>query len=418
MQGLRKFSSKLQFIVTATVLGNMLEWFDFALFGMMAPLFGELFFAAQERSNIDLPFLFFALSAAARPIGGIVFGYLGDRTGRKTALVRTIVLMTLPILLIGVLPSYLEIGHLATLFLALFCLFQGFCIGGEFPGSIVFLTEMSPPKLRGYIGSWAYFGVLFGMSFAALDVYVLTSSLSKADFQDWGWRLPFFFGAILGIIGIFLRRMLHETPAFQEAKEVGRLVHKPLMASVRMHRPQLVRGIGILLADAVGFNLIIVFCSSYFLHTLQLSASQSFLLNAYTVTVGLAVMPFAGKLSSRVGPHRLVRWALGLLCVVSLPLYLLMSTLPGIFVAQGLLVALLALYLCNLPAIFHDLFPTEVRYSCTGLVINFSVALFGGTTPLLVNYLLEKTSWAPLPGLYLAGAAVISLFSVRKISSV
>jgi len=408
MQGLRKFSSKLQFIVTATVLGNMLEWFDFALFGMMAPLFGELFFAKDEWANIDLPFLFFALSAAARPIGGIVFGWLGDRSGRKTALVRTIVLMTLPILLIGVLPSYVEIGRMATLFLALFCLFQGFCIGGEFPGSIVFLTEMSPPKLRGYIGSWAYFGVLFGMSFAALDIYVLTSSLSKGDFQAWGWRLPFFFGAMLGIIGIFLRRMLHETPAFQEVKQAGGLVNKPLTDSVRQHGRQLLRGMGILLADAVGFNLIIVFCSSYFLYTLKLSSAQSFLLNAYTVTVGLAVMPFAGKLSSWLGPNRLVRWALGILCVSAVPLYLLMHTLPGIFIAQGLLVALLALYLSNLPALFHDLFPTEVRYSCTGLVINCSVALFGGTTPLFVNYLLNKTQWPALPGVYLAVAAGIS----------
>jgi MHS family proline/betaine transporter-like MFS transporter len=421
MQFLRKYSSKLQFVVGATIVGNMLEWFDFALFGMMAPLFATLFFS-KEDASVDLPFLFFALSAAARPIGGIVFGYMGDRLGRKTALLRTIVLMTIPIFLIGILPSYVQIGGAATVFLAIFCFFQGFCMGGEFPGSVVFLVESSPPKLRGYIGSWAYFGVLFGMCLGAVDIYILNQSLSASDFKAWGWRLPFFFGAILGLIGIFLRRLLHETPLFQEAKTASQLVNKPFTASLQKHKKELLQGLGIMVADAVGFNLIIVFCTSYFIHHLHLSAKLSFLLNAYTVIVGMLAIPLAGKLSSRIGPVRLIQMALAALFFGALPLYLLIAsgTIFWIFIGQGLLVALLASYLCNLPAIICKLFPTEVRYSCCALIINFSVAIFGGTTPLLINYLLDKTEWHFMPALYLMVAAVISFYSLKKskISSV
>jgi MHS family proline/betaine transporter-like MFS transporter len=421
MQSLRKYSSRLRFVVAATVIGNLLEWFDFALFGMMAPLFAHLFFAKEEAS-VDLPFLFFALSAAARPIGGIVFGYLGDRSGRKTALVRTIVLMTIPILLIGILPSYVQIGSAATFLLACFCFFQGFCMGGEFPGSIVFLEETAPPKLRGYVGSWAYFGVLFGMCLGAIDIYLLQENLSKEDFEAWGWRLPFLFGAILGLMGIFLRRLLHETPIFQEAKTIGHLVQRPLADSIQKHWKTLLQGVGIMLVDAIGFNLIIVFCTSYFIHHLSLSAKTSFILNAFTVAVGLLTIPFAGKLSSRIGPVRLIQWALGALFFGAFPLYFLITSgsLLWIFIGQGLLVALLAGYLCNLPAILCKLFPTEVRYSCCGLVINVSVALFGGTAPLFINYLLDKTEWDVVPALYLCLAALVSFYSLKKskISSV
>lgn len=406
----------LRLAIGATVLGNILEWYDFALMGMLAPLFSRLFFA--DGFSLSHPLFFFAIGSFFRPIGGMIFGYLGDKSGRKVALIKTIILMTIPVFIISILPSYAQIGITATLIMCLICIFQGICTGGEFPGSIVFLIETAPKKKQGYVGCWAYFGALLGMLLSALDLYCIDSNLSRADFESWGWRLPFVVGTILGIAGILLRRMLHETPAFLKEKKAGDLLYDPLFTSFQKYKKVLLKGLGIFILDAVGFNLIIVFSSTYFAETLKLSLKEVFAINTFTILVALVLIPFAGKLSNHYGCLRLSKWALWAMILLAFPLYQLMDpqALWTIYSAQAGLALLLALYLANLPALICKLFPPQVRYSSCALVTNFSVALFGGTAPLCALYFIERFGCTIFPSFYLIAAALLSLLSLSLLT--
>lgn len=392
----------------------MLQWFDFSLFGMTLPLFLTLFFPGLDSSFF---FVFFAIGAFARPLGGLVFGYLGDTSGRKAALVRTILFMTVPILLVSLLPSYKQIGITSGILLAALYLFQGFCVGGEFPGSIVFLEETAPPSQRGFIGSWTYFGVILGMFLVSLDIYQLNKTLSSDEIVEWGWRLPFYMGALIGIFGIVMRLFLHETPIFQEAKLVGQLVKKPLLNTLKKHKITILQGLGIYVLDAVGFTLILIFSSYYYFEHHHLSMNQAFKVNLISVFFLLILIPFFGKFGNWIGNYRLAKWASICMFFFAYPLYLLigLNTFAAIFIGQGCLLLLLAAYVCNMPVLLFQLYPTEVRYTCIGIAVNFSVAIFGGTAPFISHYFIKLTKHPSVPGLYMMAASLIAFLALRSI---
>jgi MHS family proline/betaine transporter-like MFS transporter len=407
-----RYSSKLQYAIIATILGNMLQWFDFSLFGMMLPIFTTLFFPGKESSFF---FVLFAFGAFARALGGLFFGYLGDTLGRKSALVGTILFMTIPISLVAILPPYKEIGITAGILLGILYVFQGFCVGGEFPGSIVFLEESAPPNKRGSIGSWSYFGVTLGMLLVAIDLYELNRNLSSENLQNWGWRFPFYMGAIIGVIGALMRHYLKETPIFQEARQTGQILKKPLADTFRMHKKALLTGMAIYLLDVIGFNLILIYSGYYFSNQFKLDLHQSFKINMMSVLILLIFIPIMGKFGNRIGNHRLAKISAICMFVFAYPLYWILgqNTLAAIYSAQGILVFILASYVCNMPVILFELYPTKVRYTCVGVAINFSVALFGGTCPILIHYLINLTGLSILPSFYLMIAAAISFFTLR-----
>ncbi|HSX10933.1 MAG TPA: MFS transporter [Chlamydiales bacterium] len=414
MSLIRRYSSKLQFVITATVMGNLLQWFDFSLFGLMLPIFLKLFFPNTASSFL---LVLYACGALARPVGGIVFGYIGDTLGRKYALIKTILFMTIPILLVACLPSYKQIGITASILLGAIYCFQGFCIGGEFPGSVVFLCESAPPKQRGYVGSWAYFGVALGLFLVSFDIFELELNLPTQVLLDWGWRIPFFIGAFVGAIGFFMRHFLHETPIFQEAKAVGHLVHKPLFDTVHKHKKMLLIAIGIFVLDAVAFNLIIIFSNFYYTEYFGLTLRESFKLNVFVVFLFLILMPILGKIGNHVGNIRFAKGSAWAMLLLVFPLYLLIAqkTLLCFYLGQGALAIILAAYLCNMPGIVYDLFPTPVRYTCVACAINFSVALFGGTAPFIVQKLIGMSGFTLLPSLYLMVGALISLLCLSTL---
>lgn len=412
MSVIRRYSSKLQYAIIATILGNMLQWFDFSLFGMMLPLFMTLFFPDKDDSFF---FIFFAIGAFARPLGGLVFGYLGDTSGRKKALVRTIVFMTIPILLVAFLPSYQQIGYKAGILLGLLYLFQGFCVGGEFPGSIVFLEETVPANQRGFIGSWSYFGVILGMFFVSIDIYELNHRLSPEDLIEWGWRLPFYMGASIGVVGLFMRVFLHETPIFKEARQIGHLVKKPLGDTLKKHKLILLKGLGIYILDAVGFAVILIFSSYYYFEHHHLTITQAFKVNVLSVFFVLILIPIMGKIGNTIGSYKLARMASICMFLFAYPLYLIigLNTVTSIIIGQGLLLFFLSAYVCNMPVILFELYPTEVRYTCIGMAINFAVAIFGGTSPYITHYFIKLTNHPSVPGIYLMGASLVAYLTLR-----
>lgn len=408
------YTHKLQFIITATVLGNLLQWFDFSLFGIMLPLFMKLFFPTEDHVIF---FILFALGSVARPIGGIVFGYLGDTIGRKAAFVRTILFMTIPIFLVALLPTRQEIGMIAGVFLLILYLFQGFCVGGEFPGSIIFLTESAPPRLRGYLGSWAYFGVSLGMLLVAVDVYQLSENLSFEALRQWGWRIPFFMGATVGVIGVFMRHFLKETPIFSEAKDVGHLVKKPFFYTLQKHKRALLKGMGLYILDSLGFNILLVYSNFYFLDQHNLGLPLTFRINIFCLITSLIFFPLMGRFGNAIGNIRLAKWASAFVFLFAFPLYVLISQdqIYLIYLGQGLLNILLVTYVCNMPMILYNLYPTEVRYTCLGIVINFTVAIFGGTAPIIMHVLLHRTHISTAPSFYLMIAALLAFWILHTL---
>ena len=221
-----RITSKQRFIILATILGNSLEWFDFILFGMMAPFFISLFFPESLGKS---PYLYpglMALVAIARPIGGFIFGTLGDKKGRKVALVRTICFMIIPLFLAALLPSYEEIGVTAAFLFVLMFLLQGISLGGEFPGAVVFLIESAKKETLGYIGSFAYLGIFIGIIFAMIEVNLFHTEVTPEGLRAGAWRLPFFLSGIVGVVVLLLRRILRETPFFEKAKHYGCLLKR------------------------------------------------------------------------------------------------------------------------------------------------------------------------------------------------
>lgn len=409
-----QLSSKLRLVITATFFGNTLQWFDYSLFGMLLPLLTGIFLPGM---NYWVFFILLTFGSFARLVGGITFGRLGDTSGRKKALIRTILLMTFPVLFIGILPAYAKIGIASGIFLGAIYLFQGFCVGGEFPGSIVFLMESAPEKERSTIGIWSYIGVVFGMAFVSLNIAVMQQFLTPDELKLWGWRLPFFMGAVIGVIGIYMRHLLRETPIFQEAQKNGILTHTPVLTTFREYKNFLIQGIGFYILDVTCFKLIVIFSNYYLTTHLQIPLNDVLRINCVSVVLLLILLPAMGKLGSRLGNIRLAKWGAWGLLLFSMPLYLMMGlkSLPLIYFSQALLTFLMASYACNMPALLFAQFPTSVRYTAIGLTINFTVALFGGTALLLANWLILYTQSAAIPAFFLMGAALIALPTLRRL---
>lgn len=414
MRLLHKHSPSLRFTILATVIGNTLEWYEAPLFGLLAPLFARLFFSHDSSlSGLVHPFIFYALSSLARPIGGLIFGYYGDRYGRKGILVKTITLMLIPVVMITFLPTYSTIGILSTVLLLLICILQGFSVGGEFSTSIVFLAESAPNRARSFAGSWAYFGIFLGMLISSLDFIILGFELPKEDFYNWGWKFIYYIGILLGVVGIFLRFLLHETPDFTHMKFLHKGAAVPLSEAIKKHFSALWIGFFAFAFDAIGFNLIFVFPNSFLVHTRGYSFSSAFIITMFTILTAAICMPFSGFISGRFGMQKVAKIFLILSLIFSMPLYYVIAngTFLMVLIAQMIFAILLSGYLGNLPKLIYELFPTQVRLTSASLIINLSVAILGGSAPLLMVYLIDLTKMVYLPGLYLFIGAAMSFIA-------
>ncbi len=414
---LAKITTKQQFIITATCIGSTLEWFEFALFGMMAPFLIGLFLPnVPWAASILYPALLI-LSIIARPIGGFVFGRMGDRKGRRFALLRTIAFMIVPLLITALLPSYQQIGITALALLIFVFILQGFSLGGEFPGSAVFLIESAKPHAKGYFGSWIYFGAFLGMFLAALEVFVLGNHVSEEAFVEWGWRFTFFLSAIIATFALILRRMLRETHFFEEAKEYGHLDKEPLFDTFHKYKKALLYGIGLTAMETAGFNLLILFSTPYYHTTLGLPFSDVTSIQLATIFILVVATPFAGKASMHFGSKHLARWALYGLLVIAIPVYYLISFKQFwlILAGQGIIAILFAAYISNLPALICSLFPVKVRYSGVATAMNLSVTIFASAGIIFITLFLKQNTLPLWPSYYWIAAALLSLLSLSHV---
>ncbi|MFC5750600.1 MFS transporter [Actinomadura rugatobispora] len=400
--------------VTASAIGNCIEWFDFGVFsaGVMTAIVGTVFFPPDDGGSAALrSFALIAAAFVARPFGGMFFGPLGDRLGRKTVLAITIMLMSGSTFLIGVLPSYDTIGIAAPLLLLAVRLVQGFSTGGEYGGAATVIAEYAPTKRRGFFGSFLELGTLSGYVLGAALVLGVDLMLSDEALHSWGWRIPFLIALPLGLIGLYIRSRLEDTPEFQRMEQAGETSRSPLKDTLLHNWRMILNLIGIVVLLNVGHYTLLTFMPSYLSQNLDIGDTEASLITIGVELAMIAVIVPLGALSDRVGRKPLLLTSAIGFIVVSWPAIALMQTKGAFAVAGGfaLMGGLLVLMLAVIGSTFPAMFPTQVRYGAFAIGYNISTSIFGGTAALVIEKLIKTTGTNYIPAYYLILAGVIAL---------
>ncbi|MEM9684152.1 MAG: MFS transporter [Pseudomonadota bacterium] len=401
--------------IVAGAVGNALELYDFAVFGFFAPIMSAQFFPSDDPvAGLLKTFGIFAIGYLARPIGGLIFGRLGDRIGRQRILKYSIALMAVPTTLIAVLPTYAEIGIWAAVLLILLRVLQGLSTGGEFVGSICYLVEIAPSHRRGFVGSFTMFSGNIGVMAGSAVAATLHMTLSTEALAEWGWRLPFLGGLVLGIVGWLLRRQLLETPAFENVLARGAAARSPLLQAIREMPGALLLVTLMVMILGVGFYTLAVWMPTYLTHIVAPPVDHALLINTAAILLIMALMPFGGLFADHVGYKKVLVTAAIALAAIAYPLFMLMDT--GTFVAvvagQMSLVAVFAFINGTVPIALAAQFPVAIRNSALALAYNVSMALFGGTAPLIATWLIRETGDLAAPAFYITATALISCVAI------
>lgn len=402
----------LRKVISAAAIGNFVEWFDFAVYGFLATTIAEQFFPSADASAALLKtFAVFAVAFAFRPLGGIFFGMLGDRIGRKKTLAMTILLMAGATTLIGLLPTYAAIGVTAPILLSLIRCAQGFSAGGEYAGACAYLMEHAPHNKRAWYGSFIPVSTFAAFASAAVVAYALEASLSAQDMGSWGWRLPFLLAAPLGLVGLYLRWKLDETPAFQAVAKEHAVAHSPIRDTLRNHGAAMCYLGAFISLTALSFYMFTTYFATYLHVAGGLSRAMALLVTLIALTFAALICPLAGLYSDWIGRRKTVATAAILLTVVVFPAFLMASS--GSFAASVVGVMLLATgaVLCNVvtAALLSETFPTRTRYTASAITYNMAYTLFGGTAPLVATWLITSTGSNLSPAFYLVAVAVLAL---------
>ncbi|MCP3940713.1 MAG: MHS family MFS transporter [Desulfobacteraceae bacterium] len=400
-------------------VGNALEWYDFAVYGYFAPIIGANFFPSEDKlASLISAFSVFAVGYLIRPLGGIFFGVIGDRLGRKKALQISVMVMAIFTTLLGVLPTHAQIGVTASFLLIVIRLVQGFSVGGEFIGSISYITEVAPANKRGFFGSWATFstigGVMLGSGIAAL----LHNVLSEAALHSYGWRIPFLLGILLGIFGLWLRTGIEESPEFMQIKARGGVKKNPLMEVFKHHPKAILHIMCLVMLFGSGFYLLFVWWPTYLSKIVHPPIPHAFGINTISMLIMMALIPLAGMLGDRIGLKKLLVWALGGFIVLTWPLFYWVdqATFMGALAVQLIFAAMMATVQGIVPALMSYMFPAKTRFTGLGIGYNLSLALFGGTAPLICTWLIQKTNDIMTPAYYLIAMAIVSFLAALSLA--
>ena len=406
-------------IVGASV-GNMVEWFDFAVYGYLAVTLGAVFFPSEDPTiSLLSSFAVFGVAFVMRPLGGLFFGPLGDRIGRQRTLAAVIILMSISTFAIALLPGYATIGIWAPILLVLARLLQGFSAGGEFGGASAFIAEYSPDNRRGFLVSWLEFSTLIGFILGSTSVLVLSSVLTEEALTSWGWRIPFLIAGPLGLIGLYIRLRLDDTPEFRALESAGEVSQSPFKETVTQNWKPILQVAGLVIIQNAGFYIVLTYMQTYITEQLGFSTTSASLSTMLTLLVGMVLIPPLGALSDRVGRKPVLMASCVGFVVLTYPLFLLLNAgnLAGAIAAHVALGALLAVYLSTTIAALTELFPTRVRYGGFSIGYNVSVAIFGGAAPFLATYLISVTGNPLSPAFYLIAAAIataVTLLTIKE----
>lgn len=403
-------------VVIASFIGTTIEWYDFFLYGTAAALvFNKLFFPNFDAlAGTIAAFATYAVGFFARPLGGIVFGHYGDKIGRKSMLVTTLMLMGVATVLIGLLPTYEQIGVAAPILLVTLRFVQGFGVGGEWGGAVLMAVEHGHEGRRGFHASWVQAGVPVGLLLAN-GVFHLASSMDEKAFLTWGWRIPFLLGVLLLAVGMFIRLKIMESPIFTEAKTADPGPKVPILAVLRDHPRNVILSMGARFAENAFFYIFTVLVLSY--GSQQLGMEKGTLLKAVFVgsAVQLVAIPYFGALSDRLGRRPVYLGGALFLALFAFPFFWMLEGRQTGLVILAVVIGLVGHAAMYGPqaAFFSELFGTRVRYSGASLGYQLASPLAGGLAPLIATVLLERSGGKAWPvAVYLIGMAVITLVSV------
>ena len=401
--------------IVAGVIGNMLEWYDFAVYGYFVPIISQLFFPARTPLvSLLLTFSVFGVGFVMRPVGSVLFGQYGDRHGRKRALSLVIFLMALSTLAVGLLPTYGTVGALAPLLLVVARLAQGLSGGGEWGGAAAYLVEFAAPRRRGVTGSWQQVSVGCGFLLGSLVAALLGSLLSPAALIAWGWRIPFILGVAVGAVGAFVRWRLDDTPTFTALAADHATSRSPLHEALTTFRKPTALAFGITLHNTVAYYAVLIYMTSWLTSAVKLPRTTALWIGTICLTVFVMLVPFMGALSDRIGRRPLfIASCLGYV-VFTWPGFRLAATgsVAAAFMVQLGLVVFLAMYAGPGPAVYCELFPTRVRYTALSSGYNIPVAIFGGFAPFIATWLIAATGSILAPAFYVIAASLLTLLTM------
>lgn len=397
--------------VFASSFGNLMESYDNLVYGYLAVYIGFNFFPSDDgTTSLLATFATFAVGFIARPIGTLVFGHIGDKYGRKSALIISVVGMGVVTTLVGLLPTYNTAGVVAAALLVILRMCQGIAVAGEWAGSAALLVEYAPKHLRGFFGSFNQVSTAGGFLMAAAVVTGVTTILSDEQMYAWGWRIPFFIGALTGIAAIVLRFGMADTPAYREEKAEGNVVKAPLLVALKTQFPAILRGFGFTVVWTVSYFFFLTYVPTFLTTEVGVDPGYARASNLITLVIFFLIIAPFGYLSDKFGrkPFLLIG-AIGFL-VLSFPALWLLTTGNHLYVFLGQLIiaVILASFSGAGIAALSEFFPTNVRYSALGIGYNFSVMAFGGTAPFIGTAIVGATGMPILTALLPTVAGLIT----------
>ena len=399
------------------IVGNIFEWYEFSLYAYFATDISTQFFPHTAKSTALIEtFAVFATGFITRPLGAMFFGHYGDKFGRKIMLNVCLILMAAATCIIGLIPTYNSIGMMSVIVLLICRMVQGFALGGEYSGSVVYLIELADPNRKGFFGAMALSGVYTGLILGSL-VSAITVHLAKDNtYHEYAWRLPFLLGIFLAILGIYIRRHMPETKEFSQALQEQQLVGNPTLTILKTCPFRVLQGIAVNLMPAVASYIVLSYLPTHIVEHTRFQLDYALFINSLTMLLVLFVIAAVGYYSDKIGRKVFLLAGTILAFLGAYPLFVLTSSnsLWIIFCAQTTLLLLASLTESVIPATLSRLFPVHLRYTGVAISLNVSNGFFGGTAPLVAIYLVQNISLAA-PGLYIMVMAIISLCAVLRI---
>ncbi len=411
-------------VVISALVGASIEWYDFFLYGVVAGIvFNKLYFPGSDPVvSTLLAYTTFAVGFVTRPLGGVIFGHFGDKVGRKSMLIITLMIMGVATFLIGLVPTYAQIGIGAPLLLLLLRVLQGIGLGGEWGGAVLMAYEYAPKEERGFYASLPQIGLAIGLCMASGVVALLSSLLNDEQFLAWGWRLAFLLSGLMVGVGLYIRLKVQETPEFAALKARNAELRIPFIDMLRRYPGNVLKGMGARYIDGVFFNIFAVFSINYLTSTIKISRTEALLGVMAAAIVMLFTIPFFGRLSDRVGRTKVYMWGSLITAISAFPAFWLMTHSGGnvmliwvaIAVPFGILYA--SIYGPE-AALFCDLFEADVRYTGISFVYQFSGIFASGITPIVATALLKSGGGEPWQiCMYVLFAGVVSAVSAALIA--
>ena len=409
--------SSYQRAITAGVIGNVLEWYDYGVYGYLVPIISQLFFPSGDPSvSLLSTFAVFGVGFVMRPVGSIVFGVYGDRHGRRKALSAVIFVMAASTFAMGLLPTYAQAGIAGPVLMVIVRLFQGLSTGGEFGGSSAYIVEYAPQHRRGFFGAFQLVGVSTGFLCGSMTSAFLNSLLTKDELTSWGWRVPFLFGLAVGIVGAYMRWKISDTPIYTDIEEHGQTAKAPFVEAITQHPKETLLAFTSTLHNTVAFYIALIYMNNYMINIGKLPQPTALWISTAGLAFMIVQLPFWGALSDRVGRRPLMIFSCVAYIVLGYPFFLLMSSgdVSLAIIGELLMIVCYAPYAATCASFLTEIIPTRVRYTSMSFGYNVSVAIFGGFAPFIATWLVRGTGLSYSPGFYLMAAAVVTGIAVLR----